>query len=100
MAHFAEVDENNIVVRVLVVPNDQENRGQDYLSEDLNLGGRWIQTSYNGTIRYNFAGIGYLYDPISDAFIGPMFDCGHDEILLNDLKQWECSNVEHEAEVI
>jgi hypothetical protein len=71
MAHFAEIDENNIVKQVLVVSNEQEHRGQEFLSNDLNLGGIWIQTSYNGNIRKNYAGIGYTYDPIRDAFIPP-----------------------------
>ena len=71
MAHFAEIDENNIVTRVLVVPNEQEHRGEEFLSSDLGLGGRWIQTSYNATIRKNYAGTGYTYDPSRDAFIPP-----------------------------
>jgi hypothetical protein len=69
VAHFAEIDNNNIVLRVLVVGNDQEHRGQEFLANDLNLGGTWVQTSYNGNIRKNFAGIGYTYDTVRDAFI-------------------------------
>lgn len=69
MAHFAEIDENNIVLRVLVTDNDYPNEGYDWLVE--NLGGTWIQTSYNATIRKNFAGIGYSYDEDRDAFIPP-----------------------------
>lgn len=95
MAHFAEIDENNKVVRVLVVDNSEEHRGQELLSEELGLGGTWVQTSYNGNIRYNFAGVGYTYDPIDDAFIAPMPDCKHDELALNDKKQWECSHASH-----
>ena len=98
MAHFAELDNTNTVIRVLVVPDEQENRGQEYLSNDLGLGGTWIQTSYNAKIRYNYAGIGYIYDPIDDAFIAPMPECGHDELELNEFKQWACTNVEHEIE--
>ena len=71
MAHFAEIDENNIVTRVLVVPDDQEHRGQEFLANDLALGGLWIQTSYNSRIRKNYAGIGMTFDPIRDAFIAP-----------------------------
>lgn len=100
MAHFAEINEVNEVLRVLVVPDEQEHRGQEYLSDDLGLGGTWVQTSYNGKIRYNFAAIGYLYDSIDDAFIAPMPQCGHEELLLNNLKRWECSSVEHKAEII
>lgn len=69
MAHFAEIDKNNIVLRVLVTDNDYPNEGYDWLVE--NLGGTWIQTSYNNKIRKNFAGTGYSYDPEKDAFIAP-----------------------------
>jgi hypothetical protein len=69
MAHFAELDENNIVTRVLVTDNDFPNEGYDWLVETF--GGRWIQTSYNATIRKNFAGIGFSYDEARDAFIPP-----------------------------
>lgn len=71
MAHFAEIDSNGIVLRILVVPNEQENRGQDFLAKDLNLGGRWVQTSYNAKFRKNYAAIGYRYDESRDAFIAP-----------------------------
>lgn len=81
MAHFAEVDSNNVVLRVLVVGDDQEHRGQEFLANDLGLGGTWLKTSYNtqggvhttgGTpFRKNYAGIGYTYDAGRDAFIPP-----------------------------
>lgn len=71
MAHFAELDENDVVLRVVVVPNNQEHRGQEFLANDLGLNGTWVQTSYNGTIRKNFAGIGSIFDRKRDAFIGP-----------------------------
>ena len=70
MAHAAEVVDG-IVTRVLVVPDDQEHRIQDFLANDLGLGGTWVQTSYNATIRKNYAGIGMVYDSIRDAFIAP-----------------------------
>jgi hypothetical protein len=78
MAHFAELDDNNIVKQVIVVHNNElldesgiesEQKGIDFCTNLF--GGRWIQTSYNGTIRKNFAGQSYLYDPIRDAFIAP-----------------------------
>jgi hypothetical protein len=72
MAHFAEIDNNNKVLRVLVVDNSQENRGQDFLANELGLGGRWIQTSYNANFRGKYAGIGDVYDPDKDIFITPM----------------------------
>jgi len=95
MAHFAEIDENNKVIRVLVINDSDAINGQSFLAETLNLGGRWIQTSYNGNIRFNYAAIGYTYDSIDDAFVAPMPECGHDELSLNTLKRWECSNDEH-----
>lgn len=81
MAYFAEIDDNNVVLRVLAVADEQEHRGQDFLAIDLGLGGRWIQTSYNTyggkhahgktPLRKNYAGPGLTYDPIRDAFIPP-----------------------------
>ena len=77
MAHFAKL-ENNIVTQVIVVANqdildengqESEQKGIDFCSNLL--GGTWIQTSYNGNIRKNYAGIGYKYDPALDAFIPP-----------------------------
>jgi hypothetical protein len=94
MAHFAEIDPNGgTVLRVLVVPDEQEHRGQDFLANELGLGGVWIQTSYNNNIRYNYAGIGYTYDATRDAFISPK--C-HDEATLDEATcRWNCSNEAH-----
>lgn len=71
MAHFAEIDSNNKVVRVLVVDNSQEHRGQEFLANDCNLGGTWIQTSYNANIRSKFATVEDTYDFANDRFIPP-----------------------------
>lgn len=71
MAHFAQVDENNVVTQVLVVPDEQEHRGQDFLAVDLGLGGRWIQTSYNNRIRKQYAGVGYTFNEAADVFVAP-----------------------------
>lgn len=71
MAHFAEIDVDGTVIQVLVVPDEQEHRGQDFLADDLGLGGTWIQTSYNNNIRKQYAGIGYKYDSVNDVFITP-----------------------------
>ena len=68
MAHFAELDSNNVVLRVLVVADEHEHRGQDFLANDCNLGGTWIQTSYNANIRGKFAAIGDIYDETNDEF--------------------------------
>lgn len=81
MAHWAEIDGNNIVTRVLVVADEEDHRGQEFLATDLGLGGTWKKTSYNtqagthalgGTpFRKNYAGIGFTYDASRDAFIPP-----------------------------
>lgn len=81
MAHFAKVNENNIVETVVVVPDDVEDRGQDYLANELGMGGKWLKCSYNtkkgqhtngGTpLRGNFPSTGYMYEEIVDAFIPP-----------------------------
>ena len=71
MSHWAEVDENNIVIRVLVGDNNEPDEGESFMQS---LGGTWIKTSFNGTIRKNFAGIGYVYDADRDAFIAPKPD--------------------------
>ena len=70
MAHFARI-ENNLVTEVLVVANDLEHRGADFLANDLGLGGTWLQTSYNNNFRKQFAGIGFTYDAVNDVFIAP-----------------------------
>ena len=69
MAHFAKVNDENIVLEVLVTDNDYPNEGYDWLVETF--GGRWVQTSYNARIRKNFAGIGFTYNETLDAFIPP-----------------------------
>jgi hypothetical protein len=86
MSHFAELDENNIVTRVLVGDNNLPNEGYNWFVE--NFGGRWVQTSYNATIRKNFAGIGFTYDEALDAFIAPQ---PYPSWTLNEATcKWEC----------
>ena len=85
MSHFAELDENNFVVRVLVCDNNMPNEGYDWLVETF--GGTWVQTSYNANFRKNFAGIGYQYNEQLDAFIPPKpFDSW---VLNEDACLWE-----------
>ena len=69
MSHWAEIDENNIVLRVTVGDNNSPDEGYQWLID--NLGGTWIQTSYNGNFRKNYAGIDFTYDLVRDAFIPP-----------------------------
>jgi len=90
MSHWAELDEANKVIRVLVGDNNDPAGDEGYSWLLDNLGGNWVKTSYNAKIRYNFAGIGYTYDPVDDAFIAPA-PCEHDELTLNSAKKWECS---------
>jgi hypothetical protein len=71
MSHFAELDENNVVLRVLVGDNNDPNGDEGYQWLLDNLGGNWKKTSYNATIRKNYAGIGFTYDEGRDAFIPP-----------------------------
>lgn len=70
MAHFAKVNSKNIVEQVLVVPDEQENRGEEYLNE-IGLEGRWIQTSFNNKIRGRFAAISMIYNEDLDVFTDP-----------------------------
>ena len=72
MAHFAEIDSNNVVLRVLVVDNSQEHRGQEFLANDCQLGGTWIQTSYNNNFGGKFAGPGDIWDGTN--FIAPIVE--------------------------
>ena len=92
MAHYAFLDENNIVTEVIT------GKDEDELLDGLTpeewygnfRGQKCVRTSYNGKIRYNYAQVGGFYDPIDDAFIPLMPNCGHDELFLNDKKRWEC----------
>jgi hypothetical protein len=79
MAHAAEIIDG-IVARVIVVSNEYEPNIEEWVTAWAG-GGTWKQTSYNGTIRKNFAGIGFTYDPDRDAFIAPKPDdaTGFDE---------------------
>lgn len=74
MAHWAEIDDNNIVLRVLVTDNNDPNGDEGYQWLMDTLGGRWIKTSYNANIRKNFASVGSTYDEQRDAFIPPKPD--------------------------
>jgi hypothetical protein len=98
MAHFAEIDSEGTVLRVLVVDNYQEHRGQDFLANDLGLGGTWVQTSYNDNIRKRFAGVGFKYDAELDAFIAPK--CHEGATFNSENADWSCSNENHEFKTI
>jgi len=97
MAHYAFLDDSNIVTEVIVGVDENEliegKSPEAWYSEFR--GQSCVRTSYNGKIRYNYAGIGFTYDPIDDAFIAPMPDCGHAELILTVDKKWECTNEAH-----
>lgn len=99
MAHYAFLDENNIVTEVIVGKDETELI--EGLEPDIwygNFKGQTcVRTSYNGKIRYNYAGIGFTYDPNADAFIAPRPTCGHKELFLNDKFKWNCQGCELEA---
>jgi hypothetical protein len=94
MSHWAEIDNNNSVLRVLVGPNYGD-EGQAFFEA---LGGRWVKTSYNAAtngFRKNYAGIGYTYDEGRDAFIAPKANCHDEEVLDEATCRWNCTNEEH-----
>jgi len=93
MGHYAKIDENNVVTQVVVVDNkdmadafgvEKEHIGAAHLEKIL--GGVWKQTSYNGNMRKNYAGIGYIYRPDIDAFVPPQPFASW---ILNAAAQWE-----------
>jgi hypothetical protein len=99
MAHFAKLDDNNVVLEVHVINNDaldssnEEISGINFLIEWSGGYSNWKQTSYNGTFRKNYAGVGMKYDPIRDAFINPK--CHIEAILNEDTCRWGCTNETH-----
>jgi hypothetical protein len=104
MAHFAKLNENNVVTQVIAVDNNElldngvelESKGVEFCQSIL--GGKWIQTSYNAKIRGNYAGIDSIYFPLEDIFVSPK--C-HEEAILNvKAAKWDCTNKSHEIKEI
>ena len=97
MAHFAELDATNTVTQVIVVHNNElldngvESEAKGIAFCQSLFGGNWVQTSYNASIRKNYAGIGCTYDPVRDAFIPPKPEEGN-WILNEDTCKWEVDN--------
>jgi hypothetical protein len=99
MAHFAQLNESNTVIQVVVVANEEllengiesESKGIEFCYSLF--GGNWIQTSFNARIRKNYAGISFIYDENRDAFIAPQ--CHDEAILDNETCKWICGNTEH-----
>jgi len=91
MAHYAFLDDSNVVTEV-IVGKDETETIEDLTPEEWYAnyrGQKCVRTSYNGNIRYNYAGIGYTYDPVDDAFIAPV-PCDHAELSLTSDKKWNC----------
>jgi hypothetical protein len=99
MAHWAEIDHNGIVQRVLVGDNNDPNGDEGYQWLVDNLGGTWVKTSYNAAtngFRKNYAGIGYSYDANRDAFIAPKPECHPDTVIFNEETcVWSCPDASH-----
>jgi hypothetical protein len=101
MAHYAFLDEDNIVTEVITGIDETE------LIEGLSTetwygnfrGQACKRTSYNNNIRKNYAGIGYTYDAERDAFIAPKSNCHPEQALNEETCVWECNNAEHTVEV-
>lgn len=96
MAHFAELDANNVVLRVIVVGNkdtsDANGVEKEYIGAafcERLFGGRWVQTSYNNNFRKRYAGIGYTYREDLDAFVAPKPEQGTDWIFNINEACWE-----------
>ena len=94
MAHFAQLDENNVVTQVIVVDNKDTSDANGVEKESIGvafcerlLGGTWKQTSYNANFRKNYAGIGYTYNAGIDAFVPPK--PYNSWVLNNTTAQWE-----------
>ena len=94
MAHFAQLDSNNVVTQVIVVGNKDTADANGVEKESIGVafcerlfGGNWKQTSYNGSIRKNYAGVGYTYNVSLDAFVPPKPYASW--VLNNDTAQWD-----------
>ena len=95
MSHFAEIDKDNKVIRVTVGDNNDPAGDEGYQWLVDNLGGTWIKTSYNGSIRGNFAGKGDTYLPLEDIFISAK--CHAEAVLNTKAAKWDCTNDAHKV---
>jgi len=101
MAHFAEINNNNKVLRVIVIENnditvdgkESEQAGKDFIANVLKLEGTWLQTSYNNNFRGKFAGVGELYDSKTDTFMPDPV------VLAQQQAEYEKLQAEYEARI-
>ena len=100
MAHYAYLDENNVVVTVTVGKDETATINGLDTEAYYALGTPYTvkRTSYNGRIRFNYAGIGYVYDPIRDAFIPPK--CHNEAVIDETTCLWSCDNDDHKLKVL
>jgi len=101
MAHYAFLDNNNIVTEVITgIDETQTIDGLDTETWYGNFRGQVCKrTSYNNNIRYNYAGVGFTYDAVANAFIAPAPTCGHAEVALDTNNyRWTCASTEHNLE--
>jgi hypothetical protein len=101
MAHYAFLDDDNIVTEVITGIDETETiEGLSTETWYGNFRGQTCKrTSYNNNIRKNYAGIGFTYDAERDAFIAPKANCHPEQVLNEDTCVWECNNAEHTVEV-
>jgi hypothetical protein len=100
MAHYAYLDDNNIVVDVIVGKDENETINGLDTETYYALGTPYTvkRTSYSSSIRYNFAGLGFTFDADADAFIAPDPKCHPERVLNTDCYQWTCENIDHKKE--
>ena len=96
MAHHAKIEDGIVTSVIVTMDSDEDTFADRMLAE---TGEQWVRTSYNGRIRYNYAGIGYTYDADADAFIAPDPECHSERVLNTDTYQWDCSNADHNPQI-
>ena len=101
MAHYAFITDGIVTEVIVGIDETELIEGLDPETWYGNFKGQTCKrTSYNGNIRYNYAGIGYTYDESADAFIAPSLNCGHSELTLDtNTYRWNCNNVEHKPPI-
>ena len=94
MAHHAKIETGIVTAVIVTMDSDEDTFADRMLAE---TGEQWVRTSYNGNIRFNYAGIGYIYDSIRDAFIAPK--CHNEAVIDETTCLWKCENADHIKEL-
>ena len=102
MAHYAYLNDDNIVVDITVGKDETETIDGLDPETYYALGTPYTvkRTSYNGRIRYNYAGLGFTYDPDADAFIAPDPKCHPERFLDTNTYRWSCDNADHKPKIL